>query len=151
MGNTDVNEKIIDSSNDSRSLLDRINIKEEPTSPMLFSQYAKEAAEACSLAGEKINKTTQIRRFYDELVFWRDKIFAGNDSQKWEERFKEDLPYIQMLRAKVAYARGRELVDKTFFEIFDRVVQQIETKEQFKRAKLFMEAFLGYKKNLEKK
>ena len=115
----------------------------------LFADQAQKAAQAC--VAEKENKTTQIRRFYDELVLWYDKVFAVKNSDEQDQRLERALPYIQMLRAKAAYARGRGLINDTFLEMFNHIIQQIQNKDQLKNAKLFMEAFLGYKKNLETK
>ena len=117
----------------------------------LFADQAQKAAQDCVVLAEKENKTTQIRRFYDELVLWYDKVFAVKNSDEQDQRLERALPYIQMLRAKAAYARGRGLINDTFLEMFNHIIQQIQNKDQLKNAKLFMEAFLGYKKNLEKK
>lgn len=113
----------------------------------LFSDTASRAAYACA-AGRDKNKTTQLRRFYDELVLWDDKVDAAK-TDKRDERFNDLLPYIQMLRAKVAYAKWRNLVDDNFKTLFDRLIQQVKSKETLKTARLFMEAFMGYKKYLE--
>lgn len=117
----------------------------------LFADQALKAAQDCVVIGKDVNKSTQIRRFYDELVLWHDKVFSGKTPDEQDQRLERVLPYIQMLRAKAAYAKGRKLINNTFFGMFDRIIQQIQKKEQLKTAKLFMEAFLGYKKGLETK
>ena len=114
----------------------------------LFSDTASKAADACA-AGRDTNKSTQLRRFYDELVMWTDKVYAAKTPEEQDAKFNELLPYIQMLRAKVAYAKGRKLVDDNFKTLFDRLIQQVKSKETLKMARLFMEAFMGYKKCLE--
>lgn len=130
-----------------RVQMPQINIKN--VSADLFSDQAQKAASACSNAINGRNKSTQIRRFYDELVLWHDKVFSGKTEEEQEQKFKELEPYIQMLRAKAAYSKGRNLIDEAFFGMFDSLIRQIKDKEQLKTAKLFMEAFLGYKKCFE--
>ena len=53
------------------------------------------------------NKSTQIRKFYDELTMWVAK-------SKDEETLSRNLPFIRMMNAKVAYANGRKHVDDKF-------------------------------------
>lgn len=118
----------------------------------LYADQAKRAAEVCN-TGNKTgpNASSQLRRFYDELVMWHDKVFAKQTSQERNDAFREFLPYIQMLRAKAAYSKGRNLVNETFFHLFDDLIAQVQTPETLKRARLFFEAFLGFKKYLENK
>ena len=125
----------------------KVHIKD--VDPRLFSDIAKKAAEACSNRKD-VNKTTQLRRFYDELVMWHDKVSSAKTSQEQAERFKELEPYIQMMRAKVAYAKGRNLVDDTFYKLFDQVIDEVSDAGTLKNARLFMEAFMGFKKYFEK-
>ena len=115
----------------------------------LFSDQALRAARSCA-SSKKANASTQLRRFYDELVMWHDKVFSDTSPERREERFRTVEPYVQMLRAKVAYAKGRELVDESFRSLFDGLIQQVRTPEDLRTARLFMEAFMGFKKCLEK-
>ena len=84
--------------------------------PDLFSEKAERAAETVSAAAKEINKASQLRRFYDELVMWQEKV--GNDVA----RFNESEPFIRMLKAKAAYAKGRGHVDANFRALFDRLI-----------------------------
>jgi CRISPR-associated protein Csm2 len=86
------------------------------------------------------NKPTQLRRFFDELVMLQDKV--GSDA----ERFNQQLPFIQMLKAKVAYAKGRDKVDGNFEALLRRVVDEIRDADRLKRARVFMEAFMAFYK-----
>ena len=119
----------------------------EPVSPDLFSDQAQAAAQACS--SKMCNKPAQIRRFYDELVMWHDKIFAAKTPEAQMAKFNELLPFIQMICAKAAYAKGRKLIDDAFKNLIDNLIKQITTPARLKTAKLFFEAFLGYMKDLE--
>lgn len=121
----------------------------DPISPDLFSDKALMAAKACS-TNSQCNKQAQIRRFYDELVMWHDKVFAVKTPEGQLEKFTALVPFIQMIRAKAAYAKGRKLIDDEFKDLMDSLIRQIETPAHLKTAKLFFEAFLGYMKYLEK-
>ncbi len=123
----------------------RVNITGSTIEPTLISVKAREAAEACS-RGKAVNTSSQIRRFYDELVMWNERVLTAKDP---EAKFTEVAPYIQMLCAKCAYAKGRKLIDETFDTLLSDLISQIKTPETLKRAKLFFEAFLGFKKAIE--
>ena len=138
------------------ALLIKVNIAGETVAADLYADQAQRAANACNTGKNGPNASSQLRRFYDELVMWHDKVFAKKTPQEQDEAFQKCLPFIQMLRAKAAYARGRKangktLIDETFYQLFDNLIQQIGKPETLKRARLFMEAFLGYKKYFEGK
>lgn len=109
--------------------------------PTLYSDIAEAKARAVSPGqrGTK-NKPTQLRRFYDELVMLQEKV-GGSD-----ERFKQHEPFVQMLKAKVAYARGREKIDANFEHLLRRVIDQSKDAATLRQAKLFMEAFMAFYK-----
>ena len=118
---------------------------------LLFADIAQDKARVIAEAGGgKKNKSTQLRKFYDELVMWQEKIALEQDKEKRAERYKEHAPFIKMLTAKVAYARGREHVDACFEKLFTHVIRQIDSPDTLKHAKLFMEAFMGFYKAEEK-
>ena len=116
----------------------------DPLNPRLFSDVAEAAARKCQCSDK--NKSSQIRRFYDELVSLNDRV-QNNDSP--ETAFERVAPFVQMLRAKAAYAKGRGLINDEFYERFKALVQQIDSPVTLNRAKLFFEAFLGFKKAFE--
>lgn len=110
-------------------------------SPTLYSDVAERAAQqVAEHAGRDANKGTQLRRFYDEIVMLQGKV--GTNS----ERFAAQHPYVQMLKAKVAYAMGRKKVDRNFDRLLRHVVDQIKDPATFAQAKLFMEAFMAFYK-----
>jgi CRISPR-associated protein Csm2 len=114
----------------------------EKIDPKLYSDIAQEAAIA--VAGEagsrnSRNKPSQLRRFYDELVALQEK--ARDDKS-----FDQHLPFIQMLKAKVAYAEGRDKVDTEFVSLLNRVVDQSINPATLRQARLFMEAFMAFYK-----
>lgn len=108
--------------------------------PELFNGRARKAASIVADCDGKMNKSTQLRRFYDEIVMWEAKVAQEPD------RFGEYLPFIKMLNAKVAYAEGRKLIDGAFTDLVSHCVNQTATKEDVKVFKLFFEAFMGFYK-----
>ena len=85
------------------SALPKISL--ESDSSELYADTAEEAARCCR--STKCNKQAQLRRFYDELVMWHEKVFNKQTAEEQEKCFRELLPFIQMMRAKAAYAQSR--------------------------------------------
>jgi CRISPR-associated protein Csm2 len=116
------------------------SIKFAAKSADLFDEVADETAKTIADSGDK-NKSTQLRKYYDELCMWDQKI--KQDKQKYIEY----LPLIKMLNAKVAYANGRKLVDDNFVKLMRHCLGQLtENVESFETCKLFFEAFMGFYK-----
>ncbi len=113
----------------------------------LFDKIAQRAAEIIANKSDRrasgMNKSTQLRRFYDELVMWEEK------ARQNEDKFDEYLPFVRMLKAKAAYAEGRKLVDGAFVELMEQTINWVKSADDLRVAKLFFEAFLGFYK-LEK-
>jgi CRISPR-associated protein Csm2 len=120
----------------------KISKSGEKLDPELFNNVAKH--EARRIAGDDPKKTdnkpTQLRKFYDEIVMWDSKVMM------YPEKFDEYLPFIRMLNAKAAYARGRKLVDDNFVGLLNTGLQQVICPETLHTFKLFMEAFMGFYK-----
>ena len=112
---------------------------EKPTE--IFSDIAQRAAQHIKQSSN-VNKTTQLRKFYDELAMWNDRVQLARENK--ENKFQELAPFIKMLKAKVAYARGRKHVDDHFLEAFNRCIDQANNVETLRDAKLFMEAVMGF-------
>ena len=98
--------------------------------------------------GGRKNKSTQLRKFYDELVMWHDKVFAHGADRG--ATYRELAPFIKMLCAKVTYAKGRDHVSEGFEKLFTHVIRAVDGPETLKQAKLFIEAFMGFYKAEEK-
>lgn len=110
----------------------------------LFNGVAK--ATATTLASnEKSNKPSQLRRFYDEICLWEERVDGD------EDRLKKNLPFIRMMNAKAAYADGRGLVDKNFVKLMNHGLSQVESAETMHHFKLFMEAVMGFYKEIRPK
>jgi CRISPR-associated protein Csm2 len=113
--------------------------------PELFNSIAKDAAKDVASGGDRVNKSTQLRKFYDEIVLWDNKVLMR------PEKFDEYLPFIRMLNAKVAYADGRNLVDFRFVGLLNNGLKQVINPETLHTFKLFMEAFMGFYKQVRDK
>jgi len=115
----------------------------------LFDSTAQAIAKAIAEeGGGRKNKSTQLRKFYDELMMWHDKVFEHGVDR--ETRYKELAPFIKMLCAKVTYAKGREHVSPGFETLFTHVIRAIYDPDTLKQAKLFIEAFMGFYKAEER-
>jgi CRISPR-associated protein Csm2 len=114
--------------------------------PDLFSKIAYDWSEKISGYPEPrrqnkqgLNKRSQIRKFYDEVLFFYDNL-----KNKPKENFNQFLPYIKLIRAKVFYSLGRGHIDEDFKEMIEGCLNQIEDWEDFEVSKNFFEAFMGY-------
>ena len=125
-----------------------INLKADPPIATLFSEDAEKLAKQLDESartdrgGSGKNKSTQIRRFYDELVGWHDRI--GGD----QDKFIQYIAFIRMLNAKAAYAEGRSLVTKDFVDWFKSCINQVDSPKTLRNFKLHFEALLGFLKSI---
>ncbi len=95
------------------------------------------------------NKPTQLRKFYDELVMWLERV------EQQPEKFPEFLPFIKMLNAKVAYAYGRDHVDEKYVLLVSACLEQVKEGSEaeikvFRNMKLFLESVMGFYKAVAK-
>lgn len=112
----------------------------KPLNPELFSEVARQMAKQVAHVDRYANKSTQLRRFYDELVLWE------NRATQQVEKFEEFLPFIRMINAKAAYAEGRRLVTRDFVQLMSHTLNQVNSPETMTHCKLFWEAFMGFYK-----
>lgn len=112
----------------------------KPLNPELFNNLAQNAAQTVSRSDTQRNKSTQLRRFYDELVSWENRV------NQQPAKFDDYLPFIRMLNAKAAYAEGRKLVDRTFVKLFQHTLGEVKDPASLAACKLFWEAFMGFYK-----
>ncbi|MCC6657597.1 MAG: type III-A CRISPR-associated protein Csm2 [Rhodocyclaceae bacterium] len=121
-----------------------VNLAQAIPDPDLFDSKAENVARALDQEAGRSNKnkSTQIRRFYDELVGWQERI-AGDD-----EKFKQYEAFIRMLNAKVAYAKGRGLVGDEFERWFRECIKSTPNAQALDHFRLHFEAVLGFLKAL---
>ncbi|CAK0771624.1 CRISPR-associated protein Csm2 [Gammaproteobacteria bacterium] len=118
---------------------DTSRIKFDEIDADLFDKIAKNMARKLA-ENTKSNKPTQLRRFYDEICMWNERV------EMEEKRFDELLPFIRMLNAKAAYAKGRNLVDENFVILIRHCLSEVKNPKTMKYFKLFMEAVMGFYK-----
>lgn len=107
--------------------------------PELFSAIAENIAKKVADDGSKtINKRSQIRKFYDEVLNFSARV--GKDSTGFEKM----LPYLKMLNAKAAYAKGRGLISDNFKNFISDSLKQINDIDDFEVFLGLFEAFMGY-------
>lgn len=121
-----------------------VNLAQATPDPGLFDTLAESIAHALDQEAGRSNKnkSAQIRRFYDELVGWQERI--GGD----EEKFKKYEAFIRMLNAKVAYAKGRGLVGDEFERWFRECIKSTTSALALDHFRLHFEAVLGFLKAL---
>lgn len=120
-----------------------INFAADPPAAELFNELAENVAKKLNETTKReANKSTQIRRFYDELVGWQQRIEGD------EEKFKRFEAFIRMLNAKVAYAKGRNLVDEVFESWFRECIKSTTSAKALDHFRLHFEAVLGFLKAL---
>jgi CRISPR-associated protein Csm2 len=118
----------------------------QPLDADLFSviaeQCAKKVGREESGKQRNENKPSQLRKFYDELCMWDERVRAE------PQKFAEFLPFIRMLNAKVAYAKGRKppLVDINYEALMNHCLAQVIDPPTLHYCKTFFEAFMGYYK-----
>lgn len=108
--------------------------------PELFSKTAEELAKAFAGSDERVNKRTQIRKFYDEVVRLNTLARQTKDEAAWDDI----LPYLNMLIAKAAYAQGRKLVTEDFVEFIRKSISQITIAKDLDVFASLFEAFMGF-------
>jgi CRISPR-associated protein Csm2 len=116
----------------------------QPLDADLFSvvaeQWAKKVGWEENGRQRNENRPSQLRKFYDELCMWDERVRVE------PQKFAEFLPFIRMLNAKVAYARGRKLVDDNYEKLVNRCLAEVTNPQTLRHCKTFFEAFMGYYK-----
>jgi len=107
----------------------------------LFGNVAKNLAEKIARDGKKkMNKQTQIRKFYNEVL----RLSQKAENVRASEYKTKVYPFVIMLKSKVAHAKARELISEEFETMINKCVTQANTKEKMELFKLFFEAFIGF-------
>ena len=128
-----------------RNILDQIKLAPGELSPSLFSKVAEDTVKHVNQTDKDRRgspKQSQHRKFYDEICMWDNKC-------QTQEDLEQHLPFILMLKAKVAYAKGRKHVNDQYESVINHCLGELEEKPELKtlrNLKLFMEAFTGFYK-----
>lgn len=120
----------------------------------LFDGIAERVAQGIAEEGDgKKNKSTQVRKFYDEFELWNQRIQEANNPQA---KLNENLPYIMMLRAKCANAANKKnpLISRGFVAFITKCLSDTRdtpTPATLMNAKLFFECVVAFGKQFENK
>lgn len=115
----------------------------------LIDSKAKDIAQKLvfSRVGKDDKETkTQIRKFYNEVKLLEKRLKDRKDSPDKEAEFLKILPLIKMIKAKVAYAVGREnaKISQSFKDFLFKSIDEIKDKEDFEAFVLHFESVIGY-------
>lgn len=112
--------------------------------PRLFSteaeDFARQMHEEAQKERKDINKSSQLRKFFDEI------LRLNQQAQTQEDNWNMILPQVHMVIAKTAYAKGRNLISQGFVKHIREGIEQIETKEDLQIFASHLEAFIGFYK-----
>ncbi|SDN98399.1 CRISPR-associated protein Csm2 [Desulfonauticus submarinus] len=129
--------------------MDKIKLRNDDGSInyLAFSEIAEKKAELIDRValrnkkGDKQNnKSSQLRKFYDELFKINQRGMNYNNNE-WQ---KIILPQLHMLIPKAVYAQGRKLVTHHFVDMIKNLITQVKTKDDLQLAVDFFEAFIGF-------
>jgi CRISPR-associated protein Csm2 len=120
---------------------------------MTAESFAKEEGYADDIAW-KLNgklKNTQLRRFFDSIKEIERKLSKNKDDTKWEEVEVD----FYLLKPKLAYARGRNLIPEEFYQIVKTSLNKVDSGdnkdkiESFKVFFQFLQSIIAYQKFYE--
>jgi CRISPR type III-A-associated protein Csm2 len=103
----------------------------------------KEAHDIAREFSRKKLSTHQVRKFYDEVKHYKERIDRG-------ESFKKLFPLIVMLKSKAKYASTKKSEMSIFYDFIDQSVKKIKNEDEEKQKKnfyafcLFFEAVYGF-------
>lgn len=100
---------------------------------------------------DKLNKSSQIRKFFDEVIKYKTDLLAHPAAKEEDLIFKQKLPYIKMINAKLAYAKARDLITDDFKDLFTNAINKIEDRADFFVFSDFFEAFVAFYKQYNSK
>ena len=120
------------------------NVRED-----LFSKYAEDVAKSLSVPSSKAGvSSTQLRRLFNEVKRY-DRLLNENDSKSWKEQY----PYIKMIKSKVHYAaaRAKKNAKRETQECYDNLIRfvsegidLIKTQKDYQIFSSLFEAVYGF-------
>ena len=103
----------------------------------MFGDLAKAISD--KLNNDKIT-TTQFRQFYDKILELNSKAQNFTPTE-----FKvKILPFIKMLKSKVAYSFSRGHSGENFKLLMDNSIDKVNSKDELQNFKYFLESIIGY-------
>ncbi len=112
-------------------------------SASLFDTDAEAIAKTLS-RDQNRNKSSQVRRFYDQVIRYADRHRGTGDPAGDKARFARDLPLIRMICAHAAYAQARQHVDANFVAFMQDGLRKVNTPEQLDNFRALFEAVIGF-------
>ena len=117
----------------------------------LFSDVAKRVVDCIKSSTREDGKdrrgnprkkpsSTQIRKFYEEVLNLKERLENGKD-------FREILPYFKMLKAKANVAYERDVINTNFKRFINENVDYVgDNEKKFRVFCTFFEAVVAYAK-----
>lgn len=123
--------------------LKQINLS-TPHADMFDTHALVVAQELGSSGGRRSNKSSQIRRFYDEMLRFEQSLRGRTQAE-----FDNVLPFIRMINARAAYASERKseggtLVTREFTEFLRALLSQVKDHNSLRHACFMFEAVIGF-------
>lgn len=110
----------------------------------LFSEIVKKYVDILSKEKtQTVNKDTQIRKFYNEVLRFKMKLILNKGD---ENIFAKLLPYIKMINAKLSYSCERKHISQNCKNLFTICINRIEDIDDFMLFVDFFEAFIAFYK-----
>jgi len=138
----------VDTPNDIKSLCSFEKDGKRPHND-LFSAYAQKIANTLAKADGQKNSSTQLRKFYDQVVRYYDDVRFQPSIADREETLSRLMPYILKLESTVFQAYEKSKIDANFKSFIDASMAQLRAKPDFETLKIFktlFEAVLGFYK-----
>ncbi len=113
--------------------------KKEIIKIILITDLAKEIGKLFAKSRNNKISSAQLRKFFNDIRAIEVKAEAVGDRD-----FNKILHLVKMLKAKVAYSKGRRNVSGFFKEFIDICIEKIEDRKDFDAFVKFFEAIVGY-------
>ena len=123
--------------------LERMNLA-QPHADMFDTHAQAVASELADAGGKGSNRSSQIRRFYDELLRFEQSLRGRSQAD-----FDKALPFIRMINARAAYASQRKseggtLVSEEFTQFLRALLAQVTDHQTLRHACMMFEAVIGF-------
>ena len=111
-----------------------------------FVKFGGDADKITKELGNNDIKTSQLRKFFAAI---KDIDIYLKDKKKWDEKAKMQF---YLLMPKLAYAKGRKVIDNKFFELMKISMEKVgsgkeeDILDDFKRFVQFLESIVAFYK-----
>ncbi|MCD6519489.1 MAG: type III-A CRISPR-associated protein Csm2 [Anaerolineae bacterium] len=128
-----------------RGLLERLQQKKGLAELITPEDFCDEGAVASALARDKRLKSSQLRRVFGAVRTLERQVARENDETELNLHIRQRLA---LLRAELAYAKGRKLIPKDFYQVMTKCLQKdhLSTVADLRRLGEFLSAVVAYQK-----